>query len=286
MKSLSCSVVLAGLLGTIGALESVSAAVILNDSFDSYVSQAAFEADWVPIGTTAPISGLLSLEQAVSGTTSIKINGTATNNQQRNRRTISETGSISLNNAVVFSIDFYDSLVAGTPGRNYVNLQDGTTGLGENQLISLGLNNTQLATESGGNFYMARILGHTLVSVDPDGGPVEDEANGSSGIFIKLNDFGVGLRSLGWHNLKVVISTDDGLSSDYAFYVDNQLAELVSNVGTTVRSYDNVTLGSGLSNSSTAVYFDNANVTTVPEPASLMMLGFGGAFCLLRRRWR
>ena len=69
-----------------------------------------------------------------------------------------------------------------------------------------------------------------------------------AGAYFKLNDFGVTARSTGWHNLKVVMSTDDGLSTDYEFYVDNVFAERVSNVGTaaSIRSYDNITIGSGL----------------------------------------
>ena len=98
-----------------------------------------------------------------------------------------------------------------------------------------------------------------------------------SGQYFKLNDFGVGLRSTGWHNLKVVESTDDGLSTDFAFYVDSVLAESVSNVGTaaSIRSYDNIALGSGLSNANTEADFDNMALQyqSVPEPASIVSLG-------------
>ena len=67
---------------------------------------------------------------------------------------------------------------------------------------------------------MARVLGYTATTdPDPDGGPAES-VPGSS--FFKLNDFGVGLRSTGWHNLKVVITTNDGLATDYV--VDAELA--------------------------------------------------------------
>ena len=136
---------------------------------------------------------------------------------------------------------------------------------------------------------MARILGYTVpTTADPDGGVAESV--GGAGTYFKLNDFGVGLRTTGWHNLKVVISTDDGLSADFAFYVDNVRAELVNNVGTAAsfRSYDNVTLGSGLSNGSNAAYYDNyyVEVTPVPEPGVAALIGVGLAGLIAFRRTR
>ncbi|MSU59971.1 MAG: PEP-CTERM sorting domain-containing protein [Pedosphaera sp.] len=134
---------------------------------------------------------------------------------------------------------------------------------------------------------MARILGYTVVTTpDPDGGPAEGVTG--SGAYFKLNDFGVGARSLGWHNLKVQISSDDGLSADFAFFVDNVLAERVNNVGTaaTFRSYDNIALGSGLSNGSTEAFFDNfyLETTPVPEPGTLSLVAMGlGALLVIRK---
>jgi hypothetical protein len=100
------------------------------------------------------------------------------------------------------------------------------------------------------------------------------------------------LRSTGWHNLKVVLSSDDGLSTDYDFYVDGVLAERVHNIGTAaqIRSYDVIRLGSGLSNANNAAYYDNMRVQTggpdlIPEPTSLVLVGLGlfGVFHAGRR---
>jgi hypothetical protein len=262
-------------------LSTANAGVIVNDDFEGYTSQANFEATWVPIGTVAPTSTEWSTEQSVSPTHSAKAPGTATSNQSRNQRIFTETGTVTAGDQrIIWSFDFYDS-GSGSPNnpqRNYSNLQDTTAPGGTNQLIAMGLNNNQLATANGGNYYMARILGYT-----------PEDTGGSSGSFFKLNDFGTSpLRSTGWHNLKVEISTDDGLSTDYNFYVDGILAEQVSNVGTTasIRSYDNIRMGSGLSNGSTAAYFDNMFLAVVPEPTTLALCGlaFVGLLGAIRRR--
>lgn len=260
-------------------------ALIVSDNFDGYADQAAFEAVWAPIAAGPPASAELSTAQASSPTQSARVPGTASNAQSRNRLTFAETGMIDVNTKIIWSFDFYDGAPAGNPQRNYSNLQD-TTGPGAtNQLVSMGFNNNQTGANSGGQFYMARILGYTVPAADPDGGP--NESVTGAGIYFKLNDFGVG-RTLGWNNLKVVMSTDDGLSTDYAFYVNNTLAERVNNVGTaaSLRSFDNIALGSGLSNGSTEAFFDNMRLEVVPEPATLLLVGLVSvAACGCRRRF-
>jgi hypothetical protein len=234
------------------------------------------------------LSAELSSAQASSGANSIRVPGTAANSQSRNRLTFGESGSLTTLGVISWSFDFYDSAPTGAPQRNFSNLQDTTAPSLTGQLIAMGLNNNQSGANSGGQFYMARILGYTVpTTADPEGGPAESV--GGSGAFFKLNDFGVGARSAGWHNLRVDITTDDGLSADFAFYVDGFLAERVNNVGTaaTFRSYDNITLGSALSNGSTEVFFDNVRleVTPVPEPGTATLLGIGLAgFIAFRRR--
>lgn len=270
------------------------AATIISDNFDGYANQAAFEAVWAPIGTVAPLSGALSTAQSSSPTQSVQNPGTATSNQSRNQRlfaetsTVSSSGNLGIGDVLTWSFDFYDSAPTGTPQRNSSNLQDSTAPGSTNQLVSMGFNNNQTGANSGGQFYMARILGYTVPAADPDGGPNESVTGAS--IYFKLNDFAAGARSLGWHNLKAVMTTDDGVATDYAFYVDNVLAERVSNVGGagTLRSYDNIRIGSGLSNGSTEAFFDNMVLdytAAVPEPmtASMALIAAFGLIASRRR---
>jgi hypothetical protein len=254
------------------------------DNFDSYPDQAAFEAAWTPIGTVAPVSAALATDQASSPLQSIRVDGTATTGQQSNRRSFPETGLVDALTSITFSFDFYDSNAAAAPYRQFSNLQDGTAPTATGQIIGMGLNNNHINSDSGGNFYMARILGYTPPTIDPDGGPNEGGTL-ASGAFFKLNDFALApLRSTGWHNFKVVISTDDGLSADFDFFVDSVLSERVSNVGSaaTLRSYDVIRLGSGVSNAGNTAWYDNfmVQVTVVPEPSALILslLGVLGLF--------
>jgi hypothetical protein len=244
----------AALLFTIPTVQG-QAATLLNDNFDSYANQAAFQAAWpATVGT----GGTLSTAQAVSTPNSINFPLTA----QRNDRSFAESGNPSAANAITFSFDFYDSSATANPYRQISSLIDGA-GSSSGQLISLGLNNNQLSTSSGGNFYMARILGYTVPAVDPNGGP--NESYTGAGIFFKLNDYGVGLRSTGWHNLSVKIT-----DTAFNFYVDGSLAETVANT-LTLRSYDLVRLGSGATSVNEAS-FDNVLVgVNVPEPSTAVL---------------
>jgi len=248
-----------------------NATVLLNDNFDGYADQIAFNTAWTIVTGTG---GTLTTLQASSSPNSVNFGTTAA----RNDRSFAESGNPSALNQVTFSIDFYDSNAAASPYRQVSSLIDGA-GSASGQLISLGMNNNQLSSSSGGNYYMARILGYTVPTVDPDGGP--DESYTGSGIFFKLNDYGVGLRSTGWHNLTVKIT-----DTAFNFFVDGLLAETVSNT-LTLRSYDSVRIGSGISSLNEA-YIDNVmvEIAPVPEPSTLAlgMMGGIGILWMMRRR--
>ena len=235
----------------------VDAALIVSDNFDGYANQAAFDAVWAPITAGGTLTSALS----VSAPNSIGYATTA----QRNGRTTAETGNPSATNIIRYSFDFYDSNAAVAPYRQYSNLQDGAANAA-GMLISMGLNNNLTSAADGGNYYMARILGI-------DGGT-------GSGAYFKLNNAGSPLRSTGWHNLRVDIS-----NVVFNFYVDGVLAQTIPN-SVTLRSYETLRLGSGLSSVNTA-NFDNMLVETfaVPEPATLALAGMGLiGLCSVARR--
>ncbi len=253
-----------------------NATVLLTDDFESYADQAAFTNVWK---RTVGVGGTLSTTQSSSPTKSVNFGVSPLT--LRNDRSFTETGNPSALNAITFSLDFYDSNSGASPYREIASLIDGA-GSSSGQLISLGMNNNQLSGDSGGNYYMARILGYTATTVDPNGGP--NESSGGTTVassFFKLNDYTVGLRSTGWHNLKVTIT-----DTTFSFFVDGILAETVANA-ITLRSYDLVRLGSGLTSVNEA-YIDNVlvEVNPVPEPSTfaLGLLGGLGMLWMVRRR--
>jgi hypothetical protein len=233
---------------------STRAAVFLDEHFDTYVDQAAFQAVW-PINGTA--STILNTTQSVTPGQSVQGLTTVT----RNARTFSEIGTLTgSSDVVVFKFSFYDSAGSAAAYRQFAELDDSASPTASGQLFAMGLNNNIAST-----FYMARILGG-------DGG-----AGVSS--FFKLDGPGAPTRSTGWHTLEADIA-DNSVS----YYVDGILSKTVDTTAVTDRSLDTVKVGSNLSSTQVA-YFDDIHVErmSVPEPT---VAGFSllGALVLLRRR--
>jgi hypothetical protein len=193
MKNVRCP--LSYILVLFGMVVVSPAAVLLSDNFDGYANQAALEAAWVPIGTVAPTNATLATDQAVSAAQSIRIDGTATTGQQRNQRSFSESGIVTTTTLIVFSFDFYDSNAAVAPYRQHSFMQDGTSATATGQIVGMGLNNNHISSDSGGDFFMARILGYTPPATDPDGGAAEAGTLGS-GAFFKLNKSSSSIRAI------------------------------------------------------------------------------------------
>jgi hypothetical protein len=199
---------------------------------------------------------------------SIKIEapgGSTSDGAQRNQKTFTVTPTLAIGDKLIWSYDFYDIQSVLSPYRQFANIQQDAAvdSTPPGQLVSMGLNNNQSATASGGNYYMARILGYAPPVNDPDGGPNEITTGTGSGAYFKLNDFGIApLRTVGWHNLKVAISTADGTSTDYNFYVDNLLSEHVNVVGAP-QTYTLFRMGAGVSSLEHA-YYDNFRLEFIP----------------------
>ena len=235
-----------------------NAAVFLDEHFDTYADQAAFQAAWTPSGP----STVLNTEQSVSPFQSAKGLTTAT----RNLRTFGEVGFLNAStDVVVFRLNFYDSLASASAYRQNVELTDTTAPSGSGQIFGLGLNNNIIST-----FYMARIQG----------------GDGGAGVnaYFKLDGAGAPTRSTGWHTLEADI-TDTSVS----YYVDSILSKTVNIAAVTDRSLDTIRLGSALSSLQVA-YFDDIYVerVAVPEPSAVALSflgGFGLAMgAIVRRR--
>lgn len=237
MRTWSAFVLVAAALINAVRVEAQST-ILLSDSFDSYADSNALSNVWTEVLVTK-VTGTLTNTTNVTAPNSVSYDATG---NQRNGRSFVETGLPATTNVITFSFDFYDSNAGAAPYRQYANLQDGAIP-GSGGLVAMGLNNNQTSAENGGNYYMGRILGYT-----------PSDTGGSSGSFFKLNDASAPLRSTGWHNLKVIFT-----HAEFKFYVDNILSKTVTNT-VTLRSYDVVRLGSGLT-STTIANFDNVLVS-------------------------
>jgi hypothetical protein len=252
-----CLLASAVIVAVLGMLPRASAQVLLQDNFDSYASQAAFNVAW-PAGSGFT-TGTLSSAQANSPTQSILDSGTVT---MRNDRALSSAYTPVVGAPLQFKFAFFDSNGSAAAYRQVSQLISGA-GTASGQLISLGLSNNIAST-----LYMARVLGF-------DGGT-------GSGAFFQLA--GTPTRTTGWHLLEADVSTD-GTNNSIKFFVDGVLSTTVA-TGFTLRAYDTVRLGSGLTATQPAAFDDVlVQVAPVPEPTSLCLIGVAG-LGLIRRLCR
>lgn len=309
-----CSTMLAAIANHASTVQSQ---IYFEDNFDSYTDQTAFESVWAPVGCT--LSGIpaactvspgqgntLSQDFPERGNVLLNVSPPAAapgtlNESDRNQIILTPAQTpplLTVGAKLAFSFDFFDieayNGTLGSPYRQNVTLQyrnpaDGTFPLISGQLLAMGFNNSQNGSQSGGQFYMGRVLGYdprnapgATPPADPDGGP--EEAVGGGGAFFKLNDFstgtsaGPGSRQTGeenaWRNLKVEVTTNDGSTQDYAFYVDGVLAERVSSIPG-LRQYNVIRLGSGVSSTQDA-YYDNFLLEYFPAVAPSNTADFNG----------
>src|SRR5688572_2155635 len=99
-----------GAVISLACASQASAAIFLQDSFDTYADQAAFEAAWPIVGTLP--SGVLPTAQSATAPNSVhNVGTTVATETNRNQRSFTETDipNIALDNVIRFSFDFYDS---------------------------------------------------------------------------------------------------------------------------------------------------------------------------------
>ena len=121
--------------------------VIVNENFDGYADQNAFETAWprweggagIPSGAPATLlpSGTLSTEQAKSPTNSVRIQAdvatvppddNASAKSQRNQFALPQTtGLAAPDNVIKFSFDFYDVLTGGANGNPFPTFERAIT---------------------------------------------------------------------------------------------------------------------------------------------------------------
>jgi hypothetical protein len=165
-----------------------------------------------------------------------------------------------------FSFDLYlssDGTATKWNGaRDYIELRgyaanyyNGTTGLQNN--VAIGLNNLSDDGQFSNTYFQTRVYA------------------GASNWYTLNANAGTPGRSAGWHTLMAQIKT-----STIDFYIDGILAETISRPN--AYGFDCVMLGSGVTANGWTVWADNVKVETVPEPATLLVLGLGSL--ILRRR--
>lgn len=155
-----------------------------------------------------------------------------------------------------FSFDFYDTTGGSANGRVYAEIRNSAAATG---LLAAGVYNSVNTGTYDVTRYQAR--------------------NVDSGGWIQLST----QRTVGWHNFRFEIA-----GNTVSLYVDNVLEPSFSNLPYAGNvSYDWVHLGSALTGN-TPAYFDNVQISIVPEPKAwvLGLLGLGAFWArgLFRRR--
>ncbi len=242
----------------IGALAASASAAILSDNFDSYATQAQFEAAWPKTGT---YSAFLDTEKWVSSPKAIKTSPTTSSaDLGRNYRNFG--GNYTPTDAAPLVATFWMYDTAGAT-RQYNEIRDYAGSSYADgalaQLYALGIYNSVTAPGEvyDGTKYKARVAYGTGVG------------------WFNLNAPGAPSRSEGWHKFSMVVK-----SNVVEFYVDDILGRSFSRG--TITDFDCFVIGSGLSSAGKAAWTDDVLVT--PEPATLVVLGLGSLLAFSRRR--
>lgn len=254
------------LVGVLALASGANAAIIFSDDFDSYADQAAFNAAW-NVGLAGG-GGTLSTEQAYSPSNSIKQGTTG----QASGKDITACWGTDAQ-PLEWSFKFYDSTQTANL-RQFATIRDNAPSLA--QLVAMGAYNDSTLTKDAhtGASTTAALL-NTYYAVRVAFSP-------GTNWFI-LNGPGAPTRSTGWHELKAVFK-----DTTVEFYVDgvNALSDVTTSYAASAGaiSFDRVTVGSGLSSANGVGYYDDVLVNQVPEPATLLLVAFGGLAIMRRRR--
>ncbi len=198
--------------------------VIIDDNFDGYANQAAFQAVW----PTPSTSLALSTTRYHSSPKSIY---SAAGAAKQNRRNFTETVGTDAS-PITLSFWFYDNGSTGTSNQ-WVELRDYSPSA--KQLIEVGVYGGCSLT-----YYSARVAYSPGNNWQP------------------MNQNGAPARSVGWHLFTVVIK-----STTADFYVDGVLGSpnraYASSQGSV--SFEQIRLGSGYSSAGLSAYYDTVLLT-------------------------
>lgn len=149
-----------------------------------------------------------------------------------------------------------------------VTAYSGGWGAGLEQLFAIGkYNNSDFHGEVyNASKYQARIT----------------NAHGGTGSWLNLDAAGSPDRSNGWHKFTIDVAAD---WSKVSFYIDGTLGrEVALSAGAKpAGGFNWVSYGLGAGTTAETFYYDQASITEVPDPATLVLLGLGGLMFARRR---
>ena len=248
------------------------------DNFDSYTSQANFNATWaVDTGT----AGILSWES----TTSFSAPDAISQSTTVATRLWTSLGSTVQGNVLDFSYEFY-ATANSTRDFAQVYSRAGTAWTsGLNGTIRMGTYNTTAAGRFAACFSQATPANGAIYG---DGATIISTSD-TTGWFALA-----GTRTTGWHKMEVVGATDPNHTGKdiYKFYVDGTLEGSIANAADDAFGFGVLggAVSTGTGSAVNMAYYDDFSVATVvvPEPSSVALSLLGGfgltAAAVSRRR--
>jgi hypothetical protein len=219
----------------------VQDAVVFSDNFDNYVDQAAFNVAWPSLdGCVQPTHTTLSRDTAASCQQSALEPGSTTNTPCR---TVHNLGAyLDGSDDVPLTLTVWMKSTATAGANNYVELRSNRASDGAlQQLLAIGMYN---AVAGGATLYQGR----EAYGTRPDGTVVNwfniDGATRTANTWVKLQ-------------IKVKTSTVDFIVNGTSIHTEPRTNTVL---------FNNIVIGSGLSNNGVSAYYDNLGLSLGEPP--------------------